>query len=211
MEESMKQTLLATVAALALSVPALAASNVPAKNVNMQPNQAQQTQNGNTQAQNNDANGQQRVNPMRLSRNQIRQIQRKLGEKGFSPGSVDGLWGPHTASAVRNFRKDRNIRGKGFLTRNTLAALGVGLANNKGASSSTPAAAQNTQPQTVGAAPGASSSRSATTGMGKSGSSSSSTNGLSDNNSSGSSTNGMGTNGSSTTNSQTPMSPQKNK
>lgn len=104
----MKQILLAAVAAVALSFPAMAQnhqSSQPPSQTKMQAGQ--------------------RINPMTLSKRQISQIQRALDKKGFNARKVDGIWGPETASALRNFQRKNDINAHGHLTRQTLAKLGV--------------------------------------------------------------------------------------
>ncbi|MEJ2435563.1 MAG: peptidoglycan-binding domain-containing protein [Pseudolabrys sp.] len=93
--------------------------------------------------------------PSQLSKQQIKQLQMSLNKKGMNSGHVDGIWGPITATAVRNFQKEQNINANGHLTRQTLAALGVKTQNRQNA--------QNQQPNKkgfVGAGP------SETTGQG---------------------------------------------
>ncbi|HZT27961.1 MAG TPA: peptidoglycan-binding domain-containing protein [Pseudolabrys sp.] len=133
----MKKILLASVATIALSFPALAAMNN---------NQSQNRQQNQTQSQNTQQGSQQRVSPKQLSKNEIRQIQQDLKQQGFNPQKVDGIWGPDTAKAVRQFQQKNNLNGNGQLNQQTLAKLGV---NPQGQN------AQNQQQHegTVGAAP----------------------------------------------------------
>ena len=49
--------------------------------------------------------------------------QRQLLERGFNPGPVDGLMGPRTRSAIRNFQRDRGLSESGRLERQTRDAL----------------------------------------------------------------------------------------
>lgn len=46
-------------------------------------------------------------------RNTIRQVQRTLAELGYEPGPIDGLYGPKTASAIREFQRasDKPVTG----------------------------------------------------------------------------------------------------
>jgi peptidoglycan hydrolase-like protein with peptidoglycan-binding domain len=152
----MKRILLATVAAAALSFPAFAAPNhMQNKQQNQQMQQMQQNKLGSANYQR-QAQAR-RIRPSQLNKKQIKQLQTSLNKKGLDAGHVDGMWGPMTATAVRNFQKKQNINANGHLTRQTLAALGV---NVQGQSQ-----AQNQQPSkkgTVGAAP------SETTGQGSS-------------------------------------------
>jgi len=70
------------------------------------------------------------IRPNRLSRQQIRQIQEALNKDGFDAGHVDGIWGPHTRTALKNFQTARNMASgnassKGRLDEQTLSALGL--------------------------------------------------------------------------------------
>ncbi len=51
-------------------------------------------------------------------------MQQKLNERGFSAGRVDGLWGPDTSAAVRNFQQKNGLPPTGQLDQGTLQALG---------------------------------------------------------------------------------------
>lgn len=55
----------------------------------------------------------------------VQQVQRNLGEQGYHPGPIDGVWGNRTRAAVENFQRDKGIRQSGQLDRQTLAALGL--------------------------------------------------------------------------------------
>lgn len=126
----MKKIMLATVATIALSLPAMAQSN----HMNtMQPNgQSQMGQKTQTNGQANGASqsarqqqAQNRVNPSQLSTQQIRRIQISLNKQGFDTHKVDGKWGPETANALKNFQHQQKLQGSGHLNQQTLAALGV--------------------------------------------------------------------------------------
>jgi len=110
----MKQILLAAVATIALSLPAMAQSN---HTDTMQPNS--QSQMG-SQAQN-------RIEPSQLSTQQIRQVQMSLNKKGFDANKADGIWGPETDAALVNFQQKNNLPGHGRLNQQTLSALGVNV------------------------------------------------------------------------------------
>tara|TARA_R100000687_G_scaffold81757_2_gene79373 strand:+ start:159 stop:461 length:303 start_codon:yes stop_codon:yes gene_type:complete len=56
----------------------------------------------------------------------VRLTQSKLQERGFSPGSADGIFGRRTASAVRAFQETQGfLRVNGVVNVNTFAALFV--------------------------------------------------------------------------------------
>jgi hypothetical protein len=141
-EKQMKRILLATVAAAALSFPALAQSNDQMQQPQQNETDQSQMQNGGQSAnpeatqgsQTNGASEQQaseNINPQDLSTDQVKQIQQALGTKR------DGIWGPNTASALRKFQEKHNIQASGELNQQTLSQLGVNWSGNN-------------QPQTTG-------------------------------------------------------------
>ena len=60
-----------------------------------------------------------------LSPEQVRRIQQRLGELGFDPGPVDGIWGAQTRAALQEFQEARGLEPTGDPTEPTLAELGV--------------------------------------------------------------------------------------
>lgn len=133
----MKRVMLAAVASIALSLPAMAQSNDTNA---MQPNNQSQTSQSQTSSQpqhnqsqtgGNQQNGQarqqaeNRINPSSLNKEQIRQIQMTLNKKGFDAKRVDGIWGPETEAALKDFQQQQHLQGSGHLTQQTLGALGV--------------------------------------------------------------------------------------
>ncbi len=56
---------------------------------------------------------------------QVRQIQTALIEKGYLSGSVDGIFGTQTQTALINFQKDYGLTADGIAGTNTLASLGI--------------------------------------------------------------------------------------
>jgi outer membrane lipoprotein SlyB len=56
---------------------------------------------------------------------QIRQAQLALNKRGFDAGRQDGIWGPETESAVRNFQKSRGLEVTGRLDDRTIRELGI--------------------------------------------------------------------------------------
>lgn len=132
----MKQLMLATVASLALSLPAMAQSNTQQNSTPAPAQQSQQMNQMNDQGQS-AQNGQQNqrqaenvIRPSQLSKKQIRQIQESLNRKGFDAKHADGIWGPDTAQALRTFQKQNGLKGQGELTQQSLAQLGVNMNTN---------------------------------------------------------------------------------
>lgn len=56
-----------------------------------------------------------------------RMIQEALKKHGFNPGPLDGIWGPRTASALREFQSERGLRATGVVNAQTLSELGFPL------------------------------------------------------------------------------------
>lgn len=56
----------------------------------------------------------------------ITTIQKALAEEGYNPGSIDGLIGRGTLTALERFQKDKKLP-QGGITYATLEALGIKL------------------------------------------------------------------------------------
>lgn len=127
----MKQFLLATVAATVLSLPAMAEQQSGRAAQEPIGSQSQQMGNGSQQQQIGRDMQQQSaevVSPNTLSEGEVKAIQQALNEKGFHAGNVDGIWGPETRTALRNFQEQENMQASGQLDRQTLSALDVQVA-----------------------------------------------------------------------------------
>jgi peptidoglycan hydrolase-like protein with peptidoglycan-binding domain len=61
----------------------------------------------------------------RLSQEQITRAQEQLKAAGYDPGSVDGVWGPQTEAAVRDFQHQHGLAVSGALDDGTRHALGL--------------------------------------------------------------------------------------
>lgn len=61
-----------------------------------------------------------------LTQNTTRQVQQELQQDGMYKGQVDGVWGPQTKSAVRQYQQKNNLSATGQLDSQTLASLNVG-------------------------------------------------------------------------------------
>lgn len=83
----------------------------------------------------------------------VRQVQEKLKQEGYQVGPVDGIWGPRTQSAVREFQQAEGLEATGELNQQTLAALEIrggtaaagGEAGEPGAGTAAGAAGQDQQ------------------------------------------------------------------
>ena len=56
---------------------------------------------------------------------QVKHIQKALQEKGMDPGPIDGIMGPRTQTALRDFQKGQSLPTTGRLDSQTLEKLGV--------------------------------------------------------------------------------------
>jgi opacity protein-like surface antigen len=137
----MRKLLLATVAAAALSLPAMAQNSANQSRQN--PSQQQMTpssptrngeQSGTTgsavndqSSQLNNQQAQNTVDPQQLSSHEIKQIQQSLDKQGFKSGHADGKWGPQAADAVKQFQQKEHMQITGKLDQQTLQALGVDM------------------------------------------------------------------------------------
>jgi len=84
---------------------------------------------------------------------QVKAAQQALKDKGHDPGSIDGVMGPKTRQALKDFQKAEGIKETGRLDAETMAKLGVeGRTGAKVGSS--PAASPRTDTGTSTGAPG---------------------------------------------------------
>jgi len=60
-----------------------------------------------------------------LSRERIMEMQRALIARNLYQGKADGVWGPKTEAAVRNFQAQMGLEGSGELNEPTAQALGI--------------------------------------------------------------------------------------
>ena len=57
--------------------------------------------------------------------NLIKAVQRKLIDKGYDPGHVDGINGPRTQKALKAYQLDHGLSPDGILGQKTLKSLGL--------------------------------------------------------------------------------------
>ena len=60
-----------------------------------------------------------------VSSEEVRHAQKKLNDLGYQTGQPDGVFGPRTQEALRNFQKAKNIAVTGQLDEKTTTALGL--------------------------------------------------------------------------------------
>jgi len=63
----------------------------------------------------------------RLSTATVRMVQHSLIQGGYAVDAADGIWGPKTAAALREFQRAKGLEATGRPDSKTLAALGVPL------------------------------------------------------------------------------------
>ncbi len=113
----MNNTILATIAALSLSV--IAATSAPGQRANSP--QYAQLKSPNAQS----------IEKLDMSavpdldRDEVRKVQTALRAKGFDPGPSDGRAGAETRAAVKKFQDRFGIKATGTIDNQTLFALGV--------------------------------------------------------------------------------------
>jgi peptidoglycan hydrolase-like protein with peptidoglycan-binding domain len=61
-----------------------------------------------------------------MSSNQIRQLQQELRSEGYQV-AVDGIWGPETQQALRDYQMDENLEVSGEPDQRTMASLGLDI------------------------------------------------------------------------------------
>jgi peptidoglycan hydrolase-like protein with peptidoglycan-binding domain len=59
------------------------------------------------------------------NREQVKAVQQALKDKGHDPGAIDGLMGPKTRTALKDFQKKEGMKDTGRLDRDTMSKLGV--------------------------------------------------------------------------------------
>lgn len=69
---------------------------------------------------------------VRWSRQDIQKVQEKLSNEGYYHGKVDGVMGPQTDSAIRQYQKAQGLPATGHLDAQTAVKLGVSPSSGKG-------------------------------------------------------------------------------
>jgi hypothetical protein len=81
---------------------------------------------------------------MHLGRDEIRQVQIMLNQKGFNIGEPDGILGERTRSALIQFQRQQGFQASGQIDQQTMGALGVSQTGGR--------QGQQTQPSSTGQA-----------------------------------------------------------
>jgi hypothetical protein len=72
--------------------------------------------------------------PPAVSERLVRDVQESLRAQDINAGPVDGIWGPRTSAAVREFQQTQGLDASGQLNAQTLGALGIAERSGSGAS-----------------------------------------------------------------------------
>lgn len=84
------------------------------------------------------------------NREQVKAAQQALKDKGHDPGAVDGVMGPKTKSALRDFQKKEGIQTTGRLDQDTMSKLGVEAKTSSTGAADTPSASPSTTAPSAG-------------------------------------------------------------
>ena len=126
----MKLTQLAVALAAAFSLSAMAAGDQK---------QSPQAQSGQSKTQSSQGS-QQQASASSQSPEVVKQAQEKLSAAGHDAGPADGVMGPKTQAALKEFQESKGLQASGELDQKTMAALGV---SSSGSSSATAGASSD--------------------------------------------------------------------
>jgi peptidoglycan hydrolase-like protein with peptidoglycan-binding domain len=80
-----------------------------------------------------------------MSPDMIRKVQQNLNQAGLYKARVDGVWGPQTEAAVRDYQQQHNFNATGELDQQTLDAMNLGTNNNNQSNAATQNGGQQQQ------------------------------------------------------------------
>jgi peptidoglycan hydrolase-like protein with peptidoglycan-binding domain len=93
------------------------------------------------------------------NREHVKAAQQALKDKGHDPGAIDGVMGPKTRSALKDFQKKEGIKDTGRLDQETMGKLGMDakMSSAGGAASGSASPSTSTSsPPSGGSSPSAS-------------------------------------------------------
>jgi len=76
------------------------------------------------------------------SRDTVKQVQEKLSRQGQDPGPADGIMGPKTQAALKDFQQQKNLQPSGRIDPQTLAALQIDQSSGSSSTGSSKAPSQ---------------------------------------------------------------------
>jgi peptidoglycan hydrolase-like protein with peptidoglycan-binding domain len=82
------------------------------------------------------------------AREHVKAAQQALKDKGHDPGAVDGVMGPKTQAALKDFQSKEGLKGSGQLDAETMSKLGVQA--EAGAAADTGSSRPSASPRTGG-------------------------------------------------------------
>jgi hypothetical protein len=128
MRNIVKTTAMAFIGGLFSAGLVLATSETPAAGLNSQSDTKQQqagaSEMGQQQAGASEM-GQRQAGAMKLDSKRVNEMQKALNEKGYAVGRVDGVVGPQTTNAIREFQRKEGLSTTGQPDQQTLKALGI--------------------------------------------------------------------------------------
>ncbi len=65
-----------------------------------------------------------------MSKDKVKEVQAALKSKGMDPGPEDGVMGPKTQAALREFQKSNSLQATGRIDEKTASALGIDVASS---------------------------------------------------------------------------------
>lgn len=127
----MRRLILTTASVLALGSAGLAhaqgySTQQGGASANMPPTQMQQTHSPSASAT--------RTSATKVSKDEVKQAQQALREQGLYRGRIDGVLGPKTKTALRNFQRKNGLPATASLDRRTMESLSGGGTQGQGSS-----------------------------------------------------------------------------
>jgi peptidoglycan hydrolase-like protein with peptidoglycan-binding domain len=103
----------------------------------------------------------------KASNSQVREVQEALKAQGHDPGPIDGVMGPQTQQAIREYQRSQNLSETGRLDAQTAQKLGVGGGMSGGGSTGSGSTGSGSTGSTTGGGSGGSSQGTGSRGTGK--------------------------------------------
>lgn len=60
-----------------------------------------------------------------MNRDLVKEVQEKLNDRNFTSGKADGIYGPRTSAAIRDYQRSENLQVTGRLNQETLEAMDI--------------------------------------------------------------------------------------
>ena len=60
---------------------------------------------------------------LRVTDDYVAEVQRVLGQNGYYSGENDGVWGPQSSAAMKEFQNDNGLTPTGSVNRETLVRM----------------------------------------------------------------------------------------